>query len=159
MNLQEHIRKVLREETENIEFPFMDTKVIDDEGNPLVMYHGGSYSGGEFKGGGWFTTSKVDATYYAKQNDGIVTKAYLIIKNPLYTGHIKHLNIKQTQDMIKSAKKRNLTIKIEDGNISFIEANAGVLIALDIGKDGVIDIHQGEILDAVIFNNNQIILI
>ncbi len=44
MNLQEHIRKVLREETENIEFPFMDTKVIDDEGNPLVMYHGGSYS-------------------------------------------------------------------------------------------------------------------
>ncbi len=61
--------------------------------------------------------------------------------------------------MIKSAKKRNLTIKIEDGYISFIEANAGVLIALDIGKDGVIDIHQGEILDAVIFNNNQIILI
>jgi hypothetical protein len=159
MNLQENIRRILREETENIEFPFMDTKVIDDEGNPLVMYHGGSYSGGEFKGDGWFTTSKVDATYYAKQNDGIVTKAYLIIKNPLYTGHIKHLNIKPTQDMIKSAKKRNLTIKIEDGYISFIEANGGVLIARDIGRDGVIDIHQGEILDAVIFNNNQIILI
>ena len=161
MNLQEHIRKVLREETENIEFPFMDTKVIDDEGNPLVMYHGGSYSGGEFKGAGWFTTSKADATYYAKQNHGKVTKAYLIIKNPLYTGHIKHLNIKPTQDMIKSAKKRNYTgfIKIEDGYISFIETNVGVLIARDIGRDGVIDIHQGEILDAVIFNNNQIILI
>jgi len=50
-------------------------------------------------------------------------------------------------------------IKIEDGVISFIEANGGVLIAMDIGCDGVIDIHNGEILDVVVFNNEQIILI
>ena len=159
MNLQESIRRILREEAENIKSPFIDTKVVDDEGNPLVMYHGGSYSGGEFRGAGWFTTSKDDAKYYAKQNYGILTKAYLIVKNPLYTGHVKHLNIKPTKDMIKSVKKRNLNIKIEDGIISFIEANGGVLIALDIGRDGVIDIHNGEILDVVIFNNNQIILL
>ena len=159
MNLQENIRRILREEAENIKSPFIDTKVVDDEGNPLVMYHGGSYSGGEFRGAGWFTTSKDDAKYYAKQNYGILTKAYLIVKNPLYTGHVKHLNIKPTKDMIKSVKKRNLNIKIEDGIISFIEANEGVLIALDIGRDGVIDIHNGEILDVVIFNNNQIILL
>ena len=159
MNLQENIRRILREEAENIKSPFIDTKVVDDEGNPLVMYHGGSYSGGEFRGAGWFTTSKDDAKYYAEQNDGILTKAYLIVKNPLYTGHVKHLNIKPTKDMIKSVKKRNLNIKIEDGIISFIEANGGVLIARDIGRDGVIDIYNGEILDVVIFNNNQIILI
>jgi hypothetical protein len=159
MNLQESIRRILMEETENIESSFIDTKVVDDEGNPLVMYHGGSYSGGEFRGAGWFTTSKDDAKYYAEQNDGILTKAYLIVKNPLYTGHVKHLNIKPTKDMIKSVKKRNLNIKIEDGIISFIEANGGVLIARDIGRDGVIDIYNGEILDVVIFNNNQIILL
>ncbi len=159
MNLQESIRRILREETENIKLPFIDTKVVDDKGNPLVMYHGGSYTGGEFRGYGWFTTSKVDATYYAKQNDGRVTKAYLIVKNPLYTGHIKHLNIEPTKDIMDSSKKRKLNIKIEDGVISFIEANGGVLIAGDIGRDGVIDLVDGEILDVIIFDNEQIVLI
>jgi len=160
MNLQEQISRiqsmmgVISEGKINI-----NTKVTDKNGNPLVMYHGGSYGGDEFKGDGWFTTSKVDAKYYAKQNDGIVTKAFLIVKDPLYTGHIKHLNIKPTKQMLQSAKKRKLNIDIEDGVISFIEANAGVLIARDIGRDGVIDLVDGEILDVVIFNNNQIILI
>lgn len=148
------IREYLNESKINV-----DTKVIDSKGNPLIMYHGGSYTGGDFRGAGWFTTSKVDATYYARQNDGRVTKAYLIVKNPLYTGDIKHLNIEPTKDIINSAKKRKLNIKIEDGVISFIEANGGVLIARDIGRDGVIDLVNGEIRDVVIFDNNQIILI
>jgi len=148
------IREFLNENRLNI-----NTKVVDKNGKPLVMYHGGSYSGGEFKGAGWFTTSKVDAKYYAKQNDGILTKAYLIVKNPLYTGNIKHLNIEPTEEMLKSAKKRKINIKIEDGVISFIEANNGVLIARDIGRDGIIDLVDGEILDVVIFDSSQIVLI
>lgn len=136
-----------------------DTKVSKN-GKPLLMYHGGSFSGGEFKGVGWFTSCKADAKYYAKQNHGIVTTAYLIIKNPLYTGHIGHLNIKITDDILKSAKNRGElnAIKVENDIIQFIEANAGVLIAKDIGRDGVIDLHDGEILDVIIFNNNQIII-
>ena len=148
------IREFLNENILNI-----NTKVVDKNGKPLVMYHGGSYGGGEFKGAGWFTTSKVDAKYYAKQNNGILTKAYLIVKNPLYTGNIKHLNIEPTEEMLKSAKKRKINIKIEDGVISFIEANNGVLIARDIGRDGIIDLVDGEILDVVIFDNSQIVLI
>lgn len=139
----------------------IDTKVVDKNGKPLLMYHGGSYSGGEFKGAGWFTVSKADAKYYADQSDGNLTKAYLIIKNPLYSGDIKHLNIKITDDILKSAKKRNIlnSVKIDKNNIiEFIETNAAVLIAQDIGRDGVIDLYNGEFLDAVIFNNNQIIL-
>jgi hypothetical protein len=132
----------------------IDTKVVDGNGKPLVMYHGGSYSRGEFRGTGWFTVSKQDAKYYAKQNDGILTKAYIIIKNPLYTGKV---NINPTKEMILSINKRNLNIKTEDGVISFIEANEGVLLAQDIGRDGVIDINDGEILDVVIFNSNQVI--
>ena len=147
-------KEVLSENKKNIK-----TKVVDENGKPLIMYHGGSYTSGEFKGAGWFTTSKEDAEYYAEQIDGKVTKAYLIVNNPLYTGHIKHLNIEPNEDIIKSAKKRELNIKIEDGVISFIEANEGVLIAMDIGCDGVIDIHNGEILDVVVFNNEQIVLI
>ena len=147
------IREYLNENKANI-----DTKVSKN-GKPLIMYHGGSFSGGEFKGAGWFTVSKKDANYYAKQIDGNLTKAYLIIKNPLYTGHVKHLNITPTKGMLNSIKKRNLNISIEDGIISFIEANNGVLIAQDIGCDGVIDLHDGEILDAIVFNNNQIIVL
>lgn len=138
--------------------PNIDTKVSKN-GKPLIMYHGGSFSGGDFKGAGWFTISKKDANYYAKQSDGNLTKAYLIIKNPLYTGDIKHLNITPTKEMLSSTKKRKLNLSIEDGVISFIEANNGVLIAQDIGCDGVIDLHDGEILDAVVFNNNQIIVL
>lgn len=138
--------------------PNIDTKVSKN-GKPLVMYHGGSFSGGEFKGNGWFTISKKDAIYYAKQNDGNLTKAYLIIKNPLYTGHIKHLGIIPTKEIINSVKKRKLNISIEDGIISFIESNNGVLIARDIGCDGVIDLHDGEILDAVVFDNKQIVVL
>ena len=158
MNLQENIRRILREETID---PVINTKVVDNEGNPLVMYHGGSYNDGEFKGYGWFTTSKVDAKYYAKQNDGIVTKAYLIVNNPLYTGNIKHLKIEPTKDIMESVKRRklNYVIKIEDGIISFIESNGGILIAKDIGRDGIIDLVDGKILDVVIFDNEQIVLI
>lgn len=137
---------------------YFETKVIEYE-KPLLMYHGGSYSGGEFKGTGWFTRFKEDAEYYVKQNNGILTKAYLIIKNPLYTGDIKHLKIKPTKEMLDSVEKRRLqySLIIENNIITFIEANAGVMIAIDIGKDGVIDLQDKKILDAVIFKSSQII--
>ena len=138
----------------------IDTKV-QKNGKPLIMYHGGSFSGGEFKGYGWFTISKKDAKYYAEQSDGNLTKAYLIIKNPLYTGDIKHLNIPISKDILLSAKKRNIlnSVVVENGIIQFIEANNGLLIAEDIGRDGVIDLHGGEIIDAIIFDSNQIVVL
>jgi hypothetical protein len=138
----------------------LKTKVVDEFGKPLLMYHGGSYKSGEFLGAGWFTSCKADAQYYAKQNDGSVTKAYLDIKDPLYTGSIEHLKIRPTEELLISAERRRYTIKTnEEGFIKFIEANAGVLIARDLDLDGVIDLHDGKILDAVIFSNNQIILV
>lgn len=138
----------------------LKTKVVDEFGKPLLMYHGGSYTSGEFRGAGWFTSSKKDATYYAKQNDGSVTKAYLDIKKPLYVGQIEHLNILPTEKLLISAERRRYTIKTnEEGFIKFIEPNVGVLIAQDLDLDGVIDLYQGKIIDAVIFNNKQIILV
>jgi hypothetical protein len=138
----------------------ISTKVVDENGKPLLMYHGGSFTGGEFKGNGWFTSSKRDAKYYAKQFDGSVTSAYLIINNPLYSGHIGHLNIEFTDDIKESVKKRHLqnTVKVKDGIVEFIETNSATLIASDIGKDGVIELYDGRIIDAVVFNNEQIII-
>jgi hypothetical protein len=50
----------------------LETKVVDEFGKPLLMYHVGSYTSGEFRGAGWFTSSKKDATYYAKLNRMLV---------------------------------------------------------------------------------------
>jgi hypothetical protein len=158
MRLQETIRRILREQFSN-DKTNIDTKVTDENGNPLIMYHGGSYNGDDFRGAAWFTTSKKDASYYAKQIDGFITKAYLIVKNPLYVGDVKHLKIKPSKDILDSVKRRGLNIITEDGVISFIEPNDGVIIAQDINRDGVIDLYKYNIVDVVVFNDSQIIVI
>lgn len=126
------------------------------------MYHGGGYSSGEFIGDGWFTTSKADAKYYARQSGGAVTAAYIDIQNPLYAGHIDTTKFKIVPDkkFWKSVKKRQLEPFVEmDGEyVSYIETNGAVLIAKDCGYDGVIDIENGKIVDAVIFKSDQIII-
>ena len=125
---------------------FRASKVVDKSGKPLVMHHGGSFSASkpseegmtspfnEFKGVGWFTSSKADARSYAKQSGGgNLTSAYIKIENPLYSG------------------------KQEDG--SFIETNEAVLLAKKSnGKyDGVIDKDNSEnILDAIVWDSKQI---
>jgi len=144
----------------NEEINLPQTKVVDSDGNPLLMYHGGDSFNDSYGGVTWFTSEKTDAAMYAKNNYGTVTSAYLNIKNPLYSGHIEHLKIKPSNDILKSTKKRNIgsSIIIKNGIITFIETNDAVLIAQDIGKDGVIDIENGKILDVIIFNNKQIVL-
>lgn len=145
---------------ENLMEAFGNSKVVDINNKPLLMYHGGSYNGSNAKGDMWFTTSKEDANYYAKQSDGFITRAYLKVESPLYSGDIKHLNIKITPNILKSCDKRNITIETDNkGIIQYIETNNATLIAKDIGCDGVIDLHDGEILDVVVFNNDQILLL
>jgi hypothetical protein len=138
---------------------FEGSKVVDTLGNPILMHHGGSYSNGDFKGTGWFTRSKNDAKYYAKQNFGNITSAYIVIKNPLFSGNIAHLGFKMTKEIKDSCEKRNLNnaIKVENSIIQFIETNGAVLIAKDILCDGVIDLHDEQIIDVVIFESSQIL--
>lgn len=83
---------------------FGDSKVVDAEGNPLVVYHGGEkaiadFSRGARRGGelgvAMFTDSQDVAESYAntgvppghegekESRDGVVTEAHLSIKNPV----------------------------------------------------------------------------
>ncbi len=72
---------------------FGDSKVVDENGNPLVVYHGGTvgnvfdaaYSGtGSGREGGFFFTPDIrQARDYAGSAD--VKAVYLSIQNPLYT--------------------------------------------------------------------------
>jgi len=138
-----------------------DTKVSDN-GKPILMYHGGGYSGGDaFRGDGWFTVSKTDGKYYARQSGGSLTAAYLDIKNPLYAGYVKSFKVVPDNKFLKSLKSRKIehSVQLEDGYISYIEPNSAVLIAKDIGRDGVIVLEEdGSISDSVIFNSSQVVL-
>lgn len=136
--------------------------IVNSKNKPITFYHGGTYTGGEFRGVIWFTVDRSDAKYYADQNGGVVSKAHLISNNPLYSGNIKHLNIELTDDMISSMKKRseeNSVIVNDDNIIEYIETNFAVILAQDIGRDSVIDLHDGEIVDVIVWNNEQIKII
>jgi len=112
--------------------PANASKVVDENGEPLVMYHGGAFSGhGEFKGVGWFTSVKYDAKHYSKNSGGNnLTTAFLNVKNPFFSG--------------RQCNK-------------FYETNQSIQIAIKKNNDGVIDmVDSKQILDVVVFNSNQI---
>ena len=115
-----------------IDSPEIASKVVDENGEPLVVWHGGSFTGGEFKGNAWFTFDKSGAKYYAKQNNGIVTQAFLSIKNPYYSGHINKKDYVETNNAVLVAQKN----KKQDG-----------VIDLDINK---------KIIDCIVWTSNQI---
>ena len=64
---------------------FGNSKVVDKNGEPMVVYHGGSFDEADSRGPigtMWWTSSKEDAQYYADQSGANVTSAYLSISNP-----------------------------------------------------------------------------
>jgi hypothetical protein len=74
------------------------SKVVDENGEPLVVYHGTPSKFNEFKGDSdetykdsfWFTTDTEQSSYHAR--DGYTVKAYLNIKNPQISGDTNILN-------------------------------------------------------------------
>lgn len=60
---------------------FKDSKVTDEKGNPLVVYHGSRFSFNEFKGDNYFTDDFFNADGYA--GGEYVYDVYLSIQNPL----------------------------------------------------------------------------
>jgi len=98
-----------------------DTKVVDDSGNPMVMYHGtqraptgidefgseSGYAGQETAGISWFTSSPESASGYANWVEGAgnptVYPVYLSIKNPASINDY----LKAVDEINKSVKGRN----------------------------------------------------
>lgn len=99
MELKEHIRNILREYNnnnlnDNFWKWFGNSKVVDEDGNPMICYHGTDsdfksfdknkigknhwQSKSDIHGGGFFF---VDKERYASHG-GIIKKVYLSIKNP-----------------------------------------------------------------------------
>jgi len=96
---------------------FGDSKVVDEEGNPLVMYHGTNSPISEFlfeftnKGndqlgsGFYFTDTPSEASGYAEDNAGNVMPVYLSVQNPLDEDQTGNLTESQVRRFIKNAPK------------------------------------------------------
>lgn len=69
----------------NFEAWFADSKVVDEAGNPLVVYHGTTKSFDAFSNGtGWFTSDPGEANFWGGVNSegANVVPAYMALKNP-----------------------------------------------------------------------------
>ena len=132
---------------------FGHSKVVDKNGNPLVMYHGSYYDFNEFdknkrgqsgtlaaKKAFWFTSSLNHATNFSGGSESLVKPAYLKIENPI----------------VYDAKD------IPGWNTQWLHSirNEKVQTAIRKGKDGVIfkNMHDlgGPFTIVAVFEPNQI---
>ncbi|WP_422097471.1 PLxRFG domain-containing protein [Variovorax sp.] len=130
---------------------FGDSKVVDAQGAPLVVYHGtdadfatfssefvGEGNGSADWGDGFYFTDRPDAaSTYADRNGGNVMPVYLQMKNPA------------TNEVLLSAEIQDV---LDDG-MGF-EDLADVLAAR--GHDGVVFTHKNGGREYVVFNPRQV---
>jgi len=127
--------------------PKKASKVVDENGEPMVMYHGGDFNGeGEFDGIAWFTSSFISAENYASQSiQGNVISAFISANNPYYAGLIKGRKVViDTNDVvlrILEDKKKKLIYKVNSKYCNY---------------DSVIDFLDEYNLDCIVFNSTQI---
>jgi len=117
---------------------FGDSKVVDDAGRPLVVYHGGapnidafdnqkySYQGSLDSVGTWFTSEKSQAPRYRQEAE--VYSVYLSIKEPMIFASeegrlVAFLNraIKRRRGQLDSMSKKIKELRESRGNTDAIE--------------------------------------
>lgn len=79
------LRRSAPRSTDTPEFKrwFGDSKVVDENGEPLVVYHGTTRKFDEFKIPAYFVSNRRDAEYFSASRKPTVVDAYLSIENPV----------------------------------------------------------------------------
>jgi hypothetical protein len=178
-NLTEKLAKIVRTDAFKNWFgdwqnnPQDASKVVDENGEPIIMYHGTKSNFSEFsfetervnnRGGNfegfYFTSDKGVADSYA--NGNVVIETFLNIKNPLYRSNYKPSTnaIKAMREMFKGKFSSDyIESKIlnfsRNGSSDLLTPNQMRELAIIDGYDGMFDgsIQYGEIAT---FNPNQI---
>lgn len=148
---------------------FKDSKVRDENGNLLVVYHGtngkfnqyrinhfGKTDLGIYGKGFYFTDDINSAKYYGKN----VKKQYLDIKNPLYIG--KGTLYENTSDFVRDMRgekydRETIWKQVKNGTYKLISAEETTEMVKSKGYDGII-VHpfSGAETEYIVFNSNQI---
>ena len=161
-------RRVRNPQIDTPEFQrfFRDSKIVDENGEPLVVYHGtgadietfkASRLGGALGTGIYFTPSPEFAGEYATREGGNIVPAYLAIRNPLVLDGSVSID-----PMIEALVK----LGIDEDKASRIVEKAyetkGYITtevksrATNQGFDGIVQIRNGQIGEIVAFNPNQV---
>ncbi|MDC7229719.1 MAG: JAB domain-containing protein [Sphaerochaetaceae bacterium] len=140
---------------------FGESKVVDENGNPIELLHGSpnmfddfirtqDNDNGYLGAGYYFTGDKgIAQTYATKNNIGYIYHAYLKMDNPL----------RYDQEWDKEWSKIRDEIVKENPRVEQYSSEFGKLLAEKIqsyGYDGVLDLRNGEVVEAVVFRNEQI---
>ena len=154
---------------------FKDSKVRDENGNLLTMYHGTrsdfnvfdmnragqNYEGGwsAFGKGFYFTpdieVAKDFSTAAVEGKETQVKEVFLNITNPFYIGE-------NYSDKLSQLKEKynidNTTLNKGYRLLDFLSENGynSTEVLQELGYDGVIDKYNNKIEEAVVFNSNQI---
>jgi len=148
---------------------FGDSKVVDKDGKPLVVYHG-SRKGGfdKFKIPSWFTTDDAEASRYARDDDGAqVLPLHLSITNPYHATSTEILNaapsfiaslinkgydgmvfVSEKNPLLKLSKDKQWFLPFNDTQIKSALSNTGKFSKTDpdIRKSlFVIDLEKGHV--------------
>lgn len=146
---------------------FGNSKIVDKNNNPLVVYHGtkDKFNGFErdymgknfsfrFGKGFYFTEIKENTSAYG---DNLLS-TYLCIKNPLIVS-----SDKEYKDAVEKGKEKIIAdIKQKEGLKTDIVARDRLLskennqILSEMGYDGVIYYYNGKMNEIVVFQTNQI---
>ena len=164
-----------RELSEEQQEYFKDSKVRDENGNLLTMYHGTrsdfnvfdmNRAGQNYEGGwsalgkGFYFTPDIEvakdfstAAVEGKQTQ--VKEVFLNITNPFYIGE-------NYSDKLSQLKEKynidNTTLNKGYRLLDFLSENGynSAEVLQELGYDGVIDKYNNKIEEAVVFNSNQI---
>jgi hypothetical protein len=153
-----------KKQTETPEFKkwFGDSKVVDEKGEPLVVYHGTNKDFKEFKtdkkqsnfnamiaDGFYFTENPKYASGYAVGDGANIKQAYLNVKNPLIVKSVPEYK----RAMSEAKGKLSKGSKYAEAQL-LSKSDSEVLAAS--GYDGVIYKPDAKMSEIVVFEPNQI---
>jgi hypothetical protein len=147
---------------------FAHSKVVDEKGDPLIVYHGtaskfdefrrdmiGKNYGSTFGRGFYFTELPENATGYKKMVPDssaspvrTIMQVYLSLQHPLEV-----TSVTQYREIVQKERARRGTNKVEQERL-LIKDDADILA--DMGYDGVIFRHGGKMNEIVAFQPTQI---
>lgn len=89
---------------------FEGSKVVDEKGNPLVVYHGTGGNFDKFKdsidGGSWFTSNPIVAEDFVFMGNSSIIPVYLSLKNP-YIVDLKGSFLRDSKEIVETIKDVN----------------------------------------------------
>lgn len=126
---------------------FGDSKVVDENGEPLIVYHGTDKVFDEFRGHGYFAPDRGYAEDYV--DEGIVVEAYLSIKNPLVTADHSYGMNYDRWDEVKAAGHDGIVYLYEGGSVKAYIAFSPTQIKAANGNSGKFDPKNPKITHSV----------